>query len=1688
MNPPPPLPPIEPRRASDFRRELTERARAWIPSWGTQDAPGDFGTALIDIAARFSGEVAERLDRAGDKMARGLLDWLAVRGLAARPARMPVALKLTDSAQAPVLAPAPVRMQLDVDGASVVFETESDVQLVPGKLDRLVAVDPAADAYYLPPPGLTSLDPLVPQPVQWRLRSFAAGGATTLQLDPPLGLVEGMQLDIADVQYLVTAVTGDLVTIDPPLKIGDGLAQDATVDVVSTFAPFAAGRRNEQRHSLYLGHDDLLNLEAATTLAVRNAQSLLNVDWQYWGKLGDGDRDRDDWQALDVVGVKDETLQLRKPKGAVNPTRVGTVQSRWIRATTPHLDGTQPLLSADDLAIAINPASGALACPAPADIVPDTDAAVTLDGFANTTPLVLNALFHPLGREPRQFDAFYLGSAEVFSKPRASVSMCFEMADPTLLSFSVLRTGWWQNRVLAGVGRDRALHLFVNDSATGNLVPYPGRPLLQPPLPSTVSTTNTTTVALDPQPAWRLPTWSEAGINFHVAVAAGNAVWIWKEMVFDPTHSGWRPFATLSAPVVQNTPIAGLVYIDDPAFERMCAVREGKLFTCGIAGGSWTEIDTRDDMTNASVKLQTIASVVNNTTKFVDGVVGVADDDLVYSVDSATGACHKLAPTTVDRKCIPAARRVGVTLYVIAAVDDKTLVTVSPVSGASRVIDANAEILGGSLELAVTEVGKVFALASVRIDGETHLAVWGALDAPVNAELFLSTISPAIGLIGGAPTVLDRFIVAPGTQGDALVANWTPSALISGTGTIGAQPMVPATFLLALNDIIAMDGTTTRASVVGYPTAIGNEALWPMSNPFPTSAIGKTPLAFRVSNTTSAVPGTFLSANSELQLALNDHHLSAGSIVLMTSGASTPPVLYTVASVDATGRLAKLNNPPAIPDQTPVTYWRAENMGGRFAPTLAVALPDNLWDAAILATQPILFPTGVPSRMTGKAFRLAVGNNPALIVLDAPFTTLPNNGRFLINGALGAWRRSLGDASANPELAWEYWNGTTWWTLGVTRDETLNLKSTGLVAFTVPANLAPTEVAGKKNHWIRARLVGGDYGREQVKVKVKDLGDGVTEQTVERAASEVRAPTVLALRLQYESEPVRPTWVLTEDSGSIRDQSDANRTDGAMLEAFVPLSVTLQRLQRGGQAAAKTDEEDCECDPCRAAQQAEDDEADDDGAGTSRALFLGFDARLFGTPVNVLLVVAQEQPHDGFAPLAVDVVSGDRFEPLIVQDTTRALGESGLLSLSFPVAPKPATLFGQTRTWLRLRPSRIDPALPWQPNLRGAYLNTVWASATESLTREPLGSSDGRPMLTVRVARPPLVHDSLELRVREPLGEEERAALIAADPDKVRSDVVDLPGDWVRWTTVRDTADCGPDDRVFALDEALGELQFGDGRHGMIPPIGRDNVVAFRYARTEPPAPDQTDAPANRVQARMPLNLVTPVESVEAAIAADQAAGGAPPETDARVLRFGYARLRHRGRAVTCEDFEDLALQSQVDIAQARCFARNGRVRLVVAMRDGAGPSAAQSRALRRLLLTSALPAMAAEDALTIASPRARALRIALRLSVADLADAGRVANASRRALAGFFDAAGGGVDGRGWPLGALPSEDDVAYALDGIDALESIDDIRLELIDANSAPLAWPARLPADALVQLGADAVRVDFTPVEARDEANA
>lgn len=1649
-------PRIETRRAREFADELLARARAWIPGWDPSAAHADVGRAVLEIAAQMGSEVAERLDRAGDKLALGLLDWLGLRPRAAVAARMPVAFRLAQTAVASVDAAPPVRLSADAEGAPVVFETETALRIVAARLVHVVGADPSADAFFLPPPGLASLDPLPPLPTRWSLRSFAARGATRLQLEPALGIAPDMLLDVAGRHHRVREVNEDLVGIEPALDAAAGLEQGTVVRAVTSFEPFDRSARNAQFHAVYLGHEDLLLIDTKAVIEVSGAQGLAGAAWSYWG-LRAGDSGKDDetpgWQPLTLAQGPAGVVTLSKDPGAIQPRTMGRHQSRWIRASLPQASGDATPVVTETVTLRVNPMKPLDEWVA--DQPPPVD---DLHAMANNTPAETLANFFPFGREPRQFDTFYLASGQALSKPRADVRLNFDMADLTFKALSTLRTGALADRLLAGVARDAHLHLLLLNA--GQVVHYPHRGPLRPPLPRLVvgPADDDRPVALDGPAAGRVAAWTEgSGIweTVRVAVSSQGSVWVWVEMLRQPQRSGWLSLGSVGPVAKEESQIDGLVHVEAASGARsIYALREQKLFhrQADGTGETWQPVGLKVGI--GTIALKYIAPLrQQGAGRLVDAaVLGMSITGKVYVIGLAPAPERVLKNASSD--VMPAGLRDASNRIVAVAANVQRNALIASITGGGPValqVALDGVVPPGSA-IDARLAGNHFDFALLTQGGSkgASLVSWTPFDTQRPSTVFETALPAGIEVAGRAATLLASHVVVPGTSNELVMAPVDLAGRkrvpLTATALVSAAVLPASGTRLEVDDWLAIERSAGAGHAVVQVAADGADARGQTAYELDAHVAGPLPAkeVLLFASTPTPFNATGVSA-SELVVDPTDTETAEESRWLVTVGTARA-TLHTVTDLDVDNSttpptVTATIAPPLTTTPATAAYRVARPLDADVRSLVKLDATTGDWRAAVLDQSPLAFPNAVPPSQSAIALGVQ-GGKPTRVLLAQPFTSVPASLEMIVDDAIGEWSRPLGDSPASPDLSWEYWNGSGWAVLPGVTDGTRKLQHSGAVRFQVPADLRATDWAGRTDFWIRVRLVGGDYGQARTVVSTIPKASGTgTEQTVERFLDTVRAPHVLGLRVQYAVNAAElPQHLLSEDNGGLREQSDANRTPGAQVVFFTPLASALPT--------------------------------------PGRALYLGFDGRpLDGQPVNLLFVAGREHDHDAHRPLVVEAWTGERFEPVVASDDTRALGETGLVSITFAQPTVVTELFGRELSWLRLRPTS-DAG--WSPSLAGIHLNAVWSSAAETLTRERLGSSDGSPHLALQLARPPLIAGSLDLRVREPLGEDQRTLLQDLGHD-VKADVEDLPGQWVQWHAVADTDDAGPTDRVYALDESTGVVRFGDGRHGMIPPAGPDGIVAFAYRRAEPGTSGADDVPAHRVQARATLSLATPIEGVEATFAADRAAGGAPPEPLARIEKLAPARLRHRDRAVTSADLEDLALQLSPDVAQARCLGRGGRVRLVVVMRgDEPRPAQAVRREMRRRL-RAALPPSAAE-ALDIAEPRLRVLEVALKVGLTTLDGSGALADSIVDRVTALFDPVTGGFDRNGWPLGTLPVADDVSAAVIDLPGVAQIDAVALQEARADGSREPLVRALAQDELVRLAADGIRIDFFIVEA------
>ena len=302
--------------------------------------------------------------------------------------------------------------------------------------------------------------------------------------------------------------------------------------------------------------------------------------------------------------------------------------------------------------------------------------------------------------------------------------------------------------------------------------------------------------------------------------------------------------------------------------------------------------------------------------------------------------------------------------------------------------------------------------------------------------------------------------------------------------------------------------------------------------------------------------------------------------------------------------------------------------------------------------------------------------------------------------------------------------------------------------------------------------------------------------------------------------------------------------------------------------------------------------------------------RSSGTPTRT-------QP--GKLELQWEYYNGRDWTELFIIDTTSNLTESGSVQFLAPVDMQPLLKFEPVkRYWIRVRLLQSDN--DYAPQLSGVFLNTVQVSQKTTVTNELLGSSNGRENQRFRLSKNPVLPGQ-RIRVREPeRPSTEEVAGIKAEAEAVK---VTTAADgsqiyWIYWQEVKSLNGSGARNRHYTLDRITGEVRFGDGKHGLIPPEGRDNIVCEFYQAGGGTAGNQLPNKINQLKTSIPY-----ITALTNPVAAD---GGSAPETLTAAKERGPQTLKHRDRTITASDYEWLVRQAAgTRVARAKCLSNRNR-------------------------------------------------------------------------------------------------------------------------------------------------------------------
>jgi len=296
------------------------------------------------------------------------------------------------------------------------------------------------------------------------------------------------------------------------------------------------------------------------------------------------------------------------------------------------------------------------------------------------------------------------------------------------------------------------------------------------------------------------------------------------------------------------------------------------------------------------------------------------------------------------------------------------------------------------------------------------------------------------------------------------------------------------------------------------------------------------------------------------------------------------------------------------------------------------------------------------------------------------------------------------------------------------------------------------------------------------------------------------------------------------------------------------------------------------------------------------ALYLGFDSYLSEKEIIIyfdLENIEELNYVNGQRVLKWEILHQKRWVALTIEDETEGLSISGDVKIKLPKIEslEEYTLYIDTlkRMWLRV--SVLFNSMKSFPKINMLLLNSVEVSQQKSFKNETIGFSQGLPDMKFFLDNNNLVN----------------APIVVIED--------------VEYKAVERFIDYGKDEPIFRFNGITGEIKFGDGVYGKIPPLGAE-IIVKKYATT---AGAKGNLPAKKINIlQEAINYVDSVENISSCI------DGHDSDSIDDLKRFAPSVLKTMQRAVNVEDYEHLSLQYSTFVKKAKCIVHNNEVIILI--------------------------------------------------------------------------------------------------------------------------------------------------------------
>lgn len=434
------------------------------------------------------------------------------------------------------------------------------------------------------------------------------------------------------------------------------------------------------------------------------------------------------------------------------------------------------------------------------------------------------------------------------------------------------------------------------------------------------------------------------------------------------------------------------------------------------------------------------------------------------------------------------------------------------------------------------------------------------------------------------------------------------------------------------------------------------------------------------------------------------------------------------------------------------------------------------------------------------------------------------------------------------------------------------------------------------------------------------------------------------------------------------------------------------------------------------------------------SLYVGLDSPLVTGPVKLLFVLSEDRSERP-GNLRWEYFGRRGFTEMNLVDETDSFTRTGIVTCMGSPDFREADFFGNRRYWIRIVDENgwYEEHRTVLPHIKAIYPNAVRIRNLDFEETQYFFTERWEEKRCLSLLHPQVIDiqvwvDEAGLDGRERRELEETGKIEYEYTQDGRTDRI-----WVRWDEVSDLAGADSRERCFQTDKNAGLLLFGDGRHGRVVPAAKRENIRVHYLCG---GGERTNLKAGAV-CRM-ASAMGPVRAVSNPLGLW---GGCDGETREEAFGRKAKELRHRNRAVTAEDFEELARCVSRDIVKVRCFTgyddtgrrRRGAVTLVLAGKEWENGRYAFSQLrdqVYRCLEEKTGGFLRPGQSLFVTLPEYVKICVRAELTVSGFDQVLAVKRRTEERLAQFLNPISGNAGGRGWPVGSLPAAQQIQNLL----------------------------------------------------------